>query len=973
VHLLSTLGSASLFHRTDAGERCLEIQPKRLALLVFLTRGGHGPWVRRDTLLSLFWPDADDAHARGALRQSLTALRRLLGSDVLLTRGEEEVGLTPAGMACDATDFEQACASGQPALADALYTGDFLAGFHVDSVAPEFGQWVDRERTRLRLLACATAWEAAAASERHGLGAEASLWARRAVALAPEDEVGVGRLIELLDRQGDRAGALSAFDLLQRQLAADYGSEPSPETRALISAVRLRTSARPASGPHPAPDEAAGPPVVAHPASAARAQTPDLGVESRPRTRVILWVAAIGVVAIGGYVAAFSRNELARPSLDGNLVAVAPFEVLEPELALWHEGLIDYLSRNLDGAGALRTVVPTLVVRRSEGRSDRASAVLLGERTGAGLVLFGQVVGAGPDSVRLRASLLDASTGRILGEFERQDLRDRVDRAADSLTVDLVRVLGGTGRWAPRLASIGTRSIPALKEFLQGEQYYRRSNWDSALVHYAIAVQRDPTFALALRRMFLALGWDPPTSGRYESLDWYAARAIVHNHGLAPRDSLLIRLDSIQILVMSYDSTFAQQYRVFMTAHEELVRRYPDDPEAWERLGEARFHFALPPQGTPQSTLDAFDHAIALDSGNASAHEHTAQLALWLHDPARARRYLRAYLALNSTDFAAGGARLLAALLDSQSATPEVGRLIDTLAAAPLWNAVFAAGFFPDSEETAVRLIRSLRSRPSPRGSGAPDFVTDSFVQQQVEARTLALRGHLGEAWDLQRSLGYLHPAEHDWMRTIGLALFGAVPVDTMEELIRLQLQADRSWRNPPRDALAWWFAQGDTAAIARLAARADKAGGDRGVGATSRLHASYVVQLAAAYLALARGDSASAVERFTALPDSLCILADCFLERLTTSHLLAARAQQERAATLLDPWLYRNEDGFLVVPATLDRARWAERLGDRDTAERLYRWVAAMWRNADPSLQGYVREARAGMDRLGRSTSRSP
>jgi len=245
VHLLRTLGSASLFHPTDTGEIGLDIQPKRLALLIFLARGGHGTWIRRDTLVSLFWPEADDAHARGALRQSLTALRRLLGSEVLLTRGEEEVGLTPGAVACDAGDFERACTSGPAATACALYTGDFLAGFHVDSAAPEFGQWVDGERTRLRLMAGAAAWEAAAESERRGLAGDAIAWARRGVALAPEDEVGVGRLIELLDQQGDRAGALSAFDQLQKQLASDYGSEPSPETRALIGAVRARRIAKP--------------------------------------------------------------------------------------------------------------------------------------------------------------------------------------------------------------------------------------------------------------------------------------------------------------------------------------------------------------------------------------------------------------------------------------------------------------------------------------------------------------------------------------------------------------------------------------------------------------------------------------------------------------------------------------------------------------------------------------------------------
>src|SRR6266446_2454431 len=42
-------------------------------------------------------------------------------------------------------------------------------------------------------------------------------------------------------------------------------------------------------------------------------------------------------------------------TLDPNLVAITPFEVLDPKLELWREGMVDLLSRQLDGAGALRT------------------------------------------------------------------------------------------------------------------------------------------------------------------------------------------------------------------------------------------------------------------------------------------------------------------------------------------------------------------------------------------------------------------------------------------------------------------------------------------------------------------------------------------------------------------------------------------------------------------------------------------
>ena len=52
---------------------------------------------------------------------------------------------------------------------------------------------------------------------------------------------------------------------------------------------------------------------------------------------------------------------------------------------LWREGLMDMLSRNLNGAGPLRVVSPTIVMRNWSGRADVASARQVGLRTGAGL------------------------------------------------------------------------------------------------------------------------------------------------------------------------------------------------------------------------------------------------------------------------------------------------------------------------------------------------------------------------------------------------------------------------------------------------------------------------------------------------------------------------------------------------------------------------------------------------------------
>jgi len=54
------------------------------------------------------------------------------------------------------------------------------------------------------------------------------------------------------------------------------------------------------------------------------------------------------------------------------------------------------------------------------------------------------------------------------------------------------------------------------------------------------------------------------------------------------------------------------------------------------------------------------------------------------------------------------------------------------------------------------------------------------------------------------------------------------------------------------------------------------------------------------------------------------------------------------------------------VVTLALERGRIAERLGDRPTAIKYYRFVIQAWLHADPDLQPIVADARAALARLG-------
>jgi hypothetical protein len=128
------------------------------------------------------------------------------------------------------------------------------------------------------------------------------------------------------------------------------------------------------------------------------------------------------------------------------------------------------------------------------------------------------------------------------------------------------------------------------------------------------------------------------------------------------------------------------------------------------------------------------------------------------------------------------------------------------------------------------------------------------------------------------------------------------------------------------------------------------------------RNRAVYASAAAVAYLTLLRGDTSAAIVRFETLPDSLCPF--CYAQRLILTQLLSATGQDRKAFEMMDGYLLE-----LLAPSeilwTLERARVAERLGERESAARDYQYVADIWRRADPQLQPYVEEAKEGLQRL--------
>ena len=233
---LITLGTLTVRGPDGRELHGLVAQPKRFALLAYLCLATPRGFHQREALLGLFWPEADEFHARAALRKSLHVVRHAVGNDAILSRGEDQIGVAFDEISCDAAEFEDLVRSGRLEEALDRYRGDLLPGFYVDG-APEFERWLECERSRLRGLAAKAAQQLTERLESAQRLEEAVAAARTALALAGADERALRRLLVLLDKVGDRAGAMVTYDAFVKHIAEGAGVRPSPETQALVRRI----------------------------------------------------------------------------------------------------------------------------------------------------------------------------------------------------------------------------------------------------------------------------------------------------------------------------------------------------------------------------------------------------------------------------------------------------------------------------------------------------------------------------------------------------------------------------------------------------------------------------------------------------------------------------------------------------------------------------------------------------------------
>ncbi|MGD8867480.1 MAG: hypothetical protein PVI01_07610, partial [Gemmatimonadales bacterium] len=211
-------------------------------------------------------------------------------------------------------------------------------------------------------------------------------------------------------------------------------------------------------------------------------------------------------------------------------VAVLPFRAVGPEMDFWREGIIDLLVPDLDGVAGLRAVDPRNVMsrwRRAFGEAaeapDRDAALAVADEAGASFAVIGSAVALGGGAVRLAAEVFDTGSRESLGRAQVEGVADSILSLVDDLSVEILRTRvlpEGTDIPQLDLRSVTSRSLPAIRAYLEGEQQYRLGKWRAAHDSYSRALEADSMFALALYRLNIVEGWDgdPVTIGTDEGL-----------------------------------------------------------------------------------------------------------------------------------------------------------------------------------------------------------------------------------------------------------------------------------------------------------------------------------------------------------------------------------------------------------------------------------------------------------------------
>ena len=361
--------------------------------------------------------------------------------------------------------------------------------------------------------------------------------------------------------------------------------------------------------------------LTAEPASGAPAPLADEPAVARPRRRLI-WGGAALLLALAAGVAGWVLSRPGGPAVApaASVMAVLPFAPASEDTALTRLGrdLATTVGANLDGVGDIRTVDRLTILAQTHGRTGALSlrdAAALARRYGATSVVTGSVVRNGA-KVRLDVGLYSTDSLMPLARAVVTGPPDSLSLLTDSVTWRVLHGVWRRGRApTPALEAVTTRSVEALRAYLDGEEASIAGRIGEAEAAFGRAVEADSGFWYAYFRLASATSW------MEKDVDPAITKAYWDHRALLPRRERLL-----------IEATDPDSSLVWRRARlEALVGEYPDYLPGWFTLGDHYVHFFPYIGSTRADARRCLERVVALNPRMVLAWGHL----VWMYQADR--------------------------------------------------------------------------------------------------------------------------------------------------------------------------------------------------------------------------------------------------------------------------------------------------------------------------------------------------
>ena len=267
-----------------------------------------------------------------------------------------------------------------------------------------------------------------------------------------------------------------------------------------------------------------------------------------------------------------------------------------------------------------------LLGREGEKKIDREVATQVATKAGARWMLLGNILQVKPRTV-ITTQLVDVESGqvqasqRITGEMK-EEIFSLVDKLTIEIKKDLSLPTPAQKEKDRSVADVTTHSPEAYRYYLEGIDYEYKYYFTEAVKSYRKALEIDSTFAMAYYRL----------AAFYGSKE-LLTKAVKYSNNVSQKEKHYIK---------SLEALISKHYAQAIAELKKIVERYPDEKEAFLRLGEYYRDYL----DEPEEAIRQYNKILEIDPLYKEVYNELAFVYVFIDDFEKSIWAINEYISL---------------------------------------------------------------------------------------------------------------------------------------------------------------------------------------------------------------------------------------------------------------------------------------------------------------------------------------